>query len=255
MDRALELDFDALTTPERLAVLARCERLRRRLPAVEHPLVNQLAAADPAELGGKPAWALAERLHITRGQARRRIAEAAELTPRRSLTGQVLPPVLAATAAAQRAGKLGGAHVRVIRSFFHHLPDDIDIDTAAHAEAQLAELGTQFRPDQHAKLAAKLYDCLNPDGLFSDIDRARRRSLILGNQDPDGMTPVKGCLDPQARATLDAVSPASGRCPQAAGPHRACATPTTKTPTSMAPPARPRSTPITATPGNATTTP
>jgi hypothetical protein len=31
LDRALDLDFEALTTPERLAVLERCEKLRRRL--------------------------------------------------------------------------------------------------------------------------------------------------------------------------------------------------------------------------------
>jgi hypothetical protein len=130
---------------------------------------------------------------------------ASELTPRRSLTGQPLPPLLSATAAAQRTGKLGGEHVRIIRSFWHHLPDKIDVDTRTDAEAKLAELGTQFRPDQLAKLAAKLYDCLNQDGLFSDVDRAKKRTLILGNQDPDGMTPVKGWLSPEARATLDAV--------------------------------------------------
>jgi len=31
LDRALELSFDALTTPERLVMLARCETFRRRL--------------------------------------------------------------------------------------------------------------------------------------------------------------------------------------------------------------------------------
>jgi hypothetical protein len=37
LDRALELSFDALTTRERLAMLQRCEKIRRQLPAVEHP--------------------------------------------------------------------------------------------------------------------------------------------------------------------------------------------------------------------------
>jgi hypothetical protein len=40
--RALDLRCDALTTPEHLAVLQRCERMRRWLPAVEHPVINQL---------------------------------------------------------------------------------------------------------------------------------------------------------------------------------------------------------------------
>ncbi|MGH3596389.1 MAG: hypothetical protein ACRDUT_10550 [Mycobacterium sp.] len=51
LDAVLELDFEALTTPERLALLQRCETVRRRLPAVEYPLINQLAhQADPAEV-------------------------------------------------------------------------------------------------------------------------------------------------------------------------------------------------------------
>jgi hypothetical protein len=205
-DRAEQLSFEPLTTPERLAMLQRLERLRRRLPAIEHPLTNEVAKhADPAELGGKPAWALADRLRITRGEARRRINEAADLLPRRALTGDPLAPVLAATAAAQHDGHLGDAHVRMIRGFWHQLPDTIDIDTRAHAEAQLADLGTQFRPDQLAKLAAKLFDCLVPDGLFSDVERAKRRTLILGRQDADGMSSIKGYLDPEARATIDAV--------------------------------------------------
>ena len=48
-------------------------------------------------------------------------------------------------------------------------------------------------------------DCLNPDGDFTDVDRARRRGLTLGRQDLDGMSPISGYLTPEARATLDAV--------------------------------------------------
>jgi hypothetical protein len=45
------LSFDVLSTPERLAMLEHCERFRRCLPAVEHPLINQLGAqADATEL-------------------------------------------------------------------------------------------------------------------------------------------------------------------------------------------------------------
>ena len=56
-----------------------------------------------------------------------------------------------------------------------------------------------------AKLADKLTDCLNPDGDFSDVDRAKRRSLTIGKQDLDGMSPINGWLTPEARATWDAV--------------------------------------------------
>ena len=113
--------------------------------------------------------------------------------------------MLEATAAAQRNGELGAGHVAVIRSFLHRLPDFVDLETRAHAEAQLARLAGEHRPDELAKLADKLIDCLNPDGDFTDVDRAKRRGLTIGRQDLDGMTPINGWLNPEARATIDAV--------------------------------------------------
>jgi hypothetical protein len=206
LDRACELSFDALTTPEWLRLLERVERVRRRLPAVEHGLINQLARqATPEELGGKLSHALAEWTLISRTEASRRIRAAADLGQRHGLTGDPLPPVLAATAAAQRAGQLGTEQVAVIRRFYHQLPGFVDAQTREHAETHLAKLGTQHRPDQLAGLADKLADCLNPDGNFTDDDRARRRGLTLGTQGPDGMSTLSGCLTPEARATLEAV--------------------------------------------------
>jgi hypothetical protein len=129
-DRALTLSFDVLTTPERLAMLESTERFRCCLPAIDHPLISQVAEqADEMELGGKLPSALANRLRITRGEASRRIGEAADLGERKAITGEPLPPALPATAAAQRAGDIGPAHVAVIRNFWHWLPDFVDIET------------------------------------------------------------------------------------------------------------------------------
>ncbi|WP_264067712.1 13E12 repeat family protein, partial [Mycobacterium haemophilum] len=89
--------------------------------------------------------------------------------------------------------------------FCHGLPGWVDTATHEHAEAHLAKLGSQFRPEQLAGLADRLADCLNPDGTYSDTDRARRRGLTLGNQQADGMTALRGWLTPEARATLEAV--------------------------------------------------
>jgi hypothetical protein len=204
--RALDLRCDALTTPEHLAVLQRCERMRRWLPAIEHPVINQLSAqADVTELGGKLAPALANRLRITRAEASRRIHEAADLGERQALNGEPLEPLLPATAEAQRNGDLGAGHVAAIRSFWHRLPDFVDIETRQKAETHLARLAGEHRPDELAKLADKLTDCLNPDGDFTEHDRARRRGITIGRQDIDGMSPVSGYLTPEARATLDAV--------------------------------------------------
>jgi hypothetical protein len=206
LDCALGLSCEVLTSPELLNILARCEKIRRQLAAVEHPLINQLGEqADDTELGAKLPAALANRLRITRAEASRRIGEAADLGPRRAITGQPLDPVLPATATAVRAGELGSAHVAVIRGFVHRLPDFVDVETRQKAEAQLARLGGQHRPDELSKLADRLTDCLNPDGSFTDTDRARRRGFIVGKQGFDGMSPISGYLTPEARASLDAV--------------------------------------------------
>jgi len=202
----LELSFDVLTTPELLSMLERLEAETRRLPVPGHAVINQLARqAEETELGGKLGHALANRLRISRPEAGRRIREAADLGQRSALTGEPLPPRLAATAAAQRDGTIGAEHISVIRRFLAQLPDFVDPATCAKAEAKLAREATRFRPDQLAKLADKLTDCLNPDGNFTDEDRDRRRGIVIGKQGLDGMSPITGYLTPEARATIDAV--------------------------------------------------
>jgi hypothetical protein len=85
------------------------------------------------------------------------------------------------------------------------LPGWIDAATREQAEAKLALEGTRYRPEQLGKLADILADCLNPDGNYSDQDRARQRGLTLGNQQADGMSQLRGWLTPEARATLEAA--------------------------------------------------
>lgn len=124
--------FDALTTPELLRLLERLERVRRRQPAVEHGIINQLRQlAVPAELGGTLAHASADRLRITRAEANRRIREAQDLGGRRTLTGEPLAPRLEQTAAGQ---------ISVIRRFSDQLPCWVDVETRQQAEKHLAKL-------------------------------------------------------------------------------------------------------------------
>jgi hypothetical protein len=169
-------------------------------------LINHLARqASVEELGGKLDHALADRLRISRAEATRRVKEAADLGPRHGLTGEPLPPLLAATATAQRAGMLGAGHIAVIRGFYRRLPGWIDQPTRDRVEADLADHATHYRPEELNGLARTLQDCLNPDGTFTDEDRARQRGLTLGNQQVDGMSALRGLITPELRATLEAV--------------------------------------------------
>ena len=85
-DRALELSFDALTTPERLGLLERLEHETRRLPVAGSALINQLRRqAGETELGGKLAHVLANRLRILPW---RLVAHSASSARTRSKRGQ-----------------------------------------------------------------------------------------------------------------------------------------------------------------------
>jgi Domain of unknown function (DUF222) len=206
LDRLCALSFDVFTTPERLRALERLERVVRRLRTPEHALINQLdAQASEEELGGNLRSALANRLRITKGEAGRRIAEAEALGERRALTGEPLAPQLSATADGQRAGLIGDGHVRVIRSFFAHLPAEVDLSTREAAEADLADKARGYRPDELAKYAQRIMDWLNPDGEFSDAERARKRGITLGKQEFDGMSRINGLVTPELRAAIEAM--------------------------------------------------
>ncbi|WP_156747081.1 DUF222 domain-containing protein, partial [Mycobacterium sp. E2733] len=204
VSRILGHSYDALTTPECLANLELLEREMRRLPAASHELINQIEGqATPAELGGTFTHVLADRLRISRGEATRRVTDARALGTRRTLTGEPLAPRYAATAAAQRAGHIGASHIAVIHRFFDELPCWVDAPTRDAAEADLARWASQQRPEGLRKVADRITCCLNPDGNYTDADRARRRGLILGSQDCDGMSKLSGWLTPEARATWE----------------------------------------------------
>ena len=74
LDDLVGYDCDAFATGEQLAVLERSEKVRRRLAAIEHPVINYLARqATPEELGGTLAHAIAEATLISRAEASRRV--------------------------------------------------------------------------------------------------------------------------------------------------------------------------------------
>jgi uncharacterized protein DUF222 len=203
-----ELSFAALTPTEVLDIKGRLECGYRRQAAVDHRLTRELTSqASPIDLGGK-SWGdvLSTRLRISKNEARQRLQEAEDLAPRTTLSGEPLVPRLPHTAAAQARGDIGAEHVRIIRKFFADLPTHIDYQSRALAEADLARIAAGFTPEALRKAADRLTALLDPDGAEpDDTERARKRSFRIGPQQADGMSPASLLLDPQARATLDAV--------------------------------------------------
>ncbi|TDO12175.1 uncharacterized protein DUF222 [Mycobacterium sp. BK086] len=202
VDTVAALDFDVLSPPERFAVLNRMETERRRLTAVAH---SGVAALERFEGCPPLGIALADALRIDPKEAKRRIRDAAQLAPRTTLSGEPLPPVLPETAAVWQGGGLDGDHLRVIQKFFHQLPDHVPPAEVVKAEKALAEKAGVLRPDQLERVAQRLALHLNPDGKFSDEDRARKRGFVwCGGQQVDGMSVGRLIADPELRSELDA---------------------------------------------------
>jgi hypothetical protein len=198
------VNFDVFSPVSRLLVLERMEASRRRQIAVSHDVIAGLAKEDPADVGGPIHKVVADRLRISYAEARRRLRDAEQLSPRLTLTGQELPPDLPATAQAWRDGVLDAQHLRVIQAFFHDLPDATPADTVDHTERFLAEQAVKLRPDQLEKAAHRIALHINPDGTFSDSDRARQRGFTWCGQRSDGMSIGRLIASPELRANLDA---------------------------------------------------
>jgi hypothetical protein len=196
------IDLETLPPPKRFAVLDRMETVQRRLTAVSHAGVARLERFE----GCPPVGiALADVLRISPREAKRRIRDAEQLAPRTTLTGEPLPPLLPETSKAWHDGQLDGEHLRVIQRFFRDLPDHVPPIEVEKAERSLAGHAVNLRPDQLEKAAHRLALHLNPDGKFSDEDRARKRGFVwCGGQGIDGMSVGKLVADPELRAGIDA---------------------------------------------------
>ncbi|MBB3752821.1 hypothetical protein FHT44_005333 [Mycolicibacterium sp. BK634] len=202
VERVIAADVGDLPAPQRFAALERLENAIRRQVATAHAQTLRLERYE----GCPPIpIVLADVLRISRSAAKRRMRDAEQLTPRQSLTGEPLAALLPETGQAWDAGELDGEHVRVIQKFFRDLPEHVGPVEVEKAERTLAQHARTMRPDQLEKVADRLAVHLNPDGTFSEEDRARKRGFQwCGGQRPDGMSVAKLIADPMLRAQLDA---------------------------------------------------
>ncbi|MGB6208940.1 13E12 repeat family protein [Mycobacterium sp.] len=204
-----ETPSDMVGNTFRLDVAERLETQERTNRGLMYRCFGEIA--DPPDEAGAIAAmrsALWGRLRITPGEITRRVKLAARIRPRRSLTGPPVPPELPELAAAVEAGAVGDDHIRAVCRAVDVLPARVSPTEVIAAERTLVEHATQVDAGIVSKLGQRIADYLNPDGLFSDEDRARRRGLSVGPQGPDGMSKLSGLLDPEARAYVEAIEAA-----------------------------------------------
>ncbi|WKG03461.1 DUF222 domain-containing protein [Mycolicibacterium sp. HK-90] len=201
-------DVGVLSRAELLAVMDEYETLSCQLPASWHRLLARLQAqSTPRELGAK-SWneVLRVRWRLSSTEASRRLGEAAELGPRRALTGQPLPPVLPVVAAAVGAGLLTAEHVKVLREVVGRLPGFVDQSTRDQFEADLVRVAVGVGPKELKDTAELRLFLLDQDGPEpDDTERARRRGVTTAKQGRDAMTALMANLTPEAAAVMEVL--------------------------------------------------
>jgi hypothetical protein len=209
--RLCAADTDLVGNAFRVEVAERLETQARINRGLSYRMFGEIAdPADGPDDPGLPAdntvrdllW---HRLRLTRGEVLRRFRLAARIRPRRSLTGPPLDPELPELAAAVAAGDLGDDHITAITKALDHLPSETSTTERHDAHHRLVSSAREQDAQFVTEIGRILADVINPDGNFSDEDRARRRSLVLGRQGPDGMSRLRGCIDPELRAFLEPI--------------------------------------------------
>ncbi|MBF6180442.1 HNH endonuclease signature motif containing protein [Nocardia otitidiscaviarum] len=207
MDTLLATDLTGLSDTALVDVMREVESVRCRMAALSHRMIAEVEARHLWERAGAKGMRgyLIDVLRLSAAEAGARVRASIPLRPR-SFCGEPAPALLPTTAALQAEGAISPEHARVIMRVMDRIPNAVPVETQAEAEQHLARAASQMPPEYVSKVGHVLLTCLDPDGvLTNDDDRARRRELRVGKQRVDGMSEIKGVLDPQLRALLDVV--------------------------------------------------
>lgn len=207
-----EVERTALDQAREAEVARRRAYFARLLEIAE---LDRLAVA--ARTGDRSTERLLQDLWvIDRAEAIRWVAEARDLTPRRSLQGEVLTPRWPCTAGVLEAGRIGPGHVAIIRRTMTRLErvDSVAVADLRDAERILAENATVLPPRALDKLAQALINQLDPDGAAPPEGEDRCDELHLVRR-RDGSLTLRGRIhDPLDAEILfevfDALSTPAG---------------------------------------------
>ncbi|MDT7712818.1 MAG: hypothetical protein QOG46_1507 [Pseudonocardiales bacterium] len=160
---------------------------------------------------GSTARLLAGVLNLSKSEAKARADQANLLAPRRSLTGEELPPVFPATAAELTAGSIGPGHLRVITSTMRRIPPSTHPVQVTEAEQTLASMAQRFDPAALARIGERLLAYLDPDG-EEPVDEPEQMRELRVRTGPDGAVSLSGKFDPEGGArVLEVINSLNGR--------------------------------------------
>ncbi len=142
------------------------ESVSRMVYSVMLDAVGELESRNIAVTAGfrNTKQLLAGMLNLSPTEAGTRVTHTGLLAPRRALTGEVLAPLLANTAAALAAGEIGPGQVRVITETINAIPTTVSPTDRDAAETELARHARLFHPTALHKIGQRILAHLDPDG-------------------------------------------------------------------------------------------
>jgi hypothetical protein len=192
-------------------LLAELGALETRLHSTWAQMLSVVAEIDSRSVAGEVGYGTTVELvraiaRVSRGEARARIAAAAEVLPSRGLNGAPVEPKLPATAAAVAEHAIGAADVAVIRSVLARVPPHVAAEKWAEMEAELARHARTLDAGQLAVLGKRILAYLDQDGPRPKDTPETRRWLSF--RDRDGGYELAGWLDREAAEIVrSALSP------------------------------------------------
>ncbi|TLF78461.1 HNH endonuclease signature motif containing protein [Nocardia cyriacigeorgica] len=202
----LESPLTPLTDDGVVAVMQQVERCARMLTAVQHRLLVEAGERSlPARAGSKSLKRfLMETLRLASADAGARVHQAVQVATFHDMGGDPVDPRMPHTAQALISGDISADHARGIANVLHKVPNGVSREEREAAEQILTDFARAGSPDDIGKVGDRILAHLDPDGrLTTDNDRARMRGITIGRQRADGMSPIRGDIDPVLRALLD----------------------------------------------------
>ncbi|MBB5913642.1 hypothetical protein BJY24_002509 [Nocardia transvalensis] len=202
----LDLPLTPLSDDDVIAAMQDVERCARMLVSVQHRLLIEASERSlPARFGSKSLKKfLMETLRLASADAGARVHQALWVGTFHDMAGEPTEPQLPHTAEALAAGEISADHARGVAAVMVRVPRGVTDEDRQAAEQILAELSRSGSPDDIGKVGDRILAQLDPDGrLTTDHDRARMRGVTVGRQRADGMSPIRGEIDPVLRALLD----------------------------------------------------
>ncbi|SHF50386.1 HNH endonuclease [Jatrophihabitans endophyticus] len=224
VDGLLDADLTRLSGRELVALLDALETQHRRLAAADARLLAEIEERGAAGEFGRTSTVdlLRVRLRVAPGEAKARVERARDLGPRRTVSGEALPPLLPATAAAQRAGTISVGHAAVIADVLAEIPAAIAVEASGVAERLLVEAARHEDPARLRRTGQLVLRRLDPDGVLDRADVIERRRGFTLTPARDGSAIASGRLTGEAaavwRTILDALSAPAVAADEAAAP-------------------------------------